>query len=864
MVPAHPLSSWQTVGLRLLPIGTAGIVSLGGYVLAGGMGCVIALLASLISWASFSLAARRLDAITDLRRKYRTNEFMQESINAIPMPIFVKNRHGRLIMINDAYCAQRQLSREKVLGKTASELAADPDLARLIADEDQTVLNGGRIRKEECIPNPGTGEALHQVVTKALSHTEAGRPIIVGTFFDITNMRVAEHTLKIALEREVELRQRVQNYMQRLIDVIPQPVYVKDENSRYVMVNKAFAADRMLSADQLIGSTPTDLGTSAERAKIVVGEDQSVLAGQVVEKEECTAHPVTGELRIRFISKGSCLDAEGRPVVVGANFDLTALRKSEQNAREALEKQSRIQAFLQFVFDALPTPLIVKDQAHRYLMVNRAYSERLGISAHEAIGRRIGEFLPAGQAASLEQQDDEILSGEDGVIHENEISVTTPQGGKRHELVHKIAGRGIDNQRILISVLTDITSLRETEARWHFALEGAGDGVWDWNIANGKVYYSPRWKAMQGFAPEEISDSPDERTRRIHTDDIESSQAALDVHLSGLVPIYICELRQRRRNGEYQWMLDRGQVVERAPDGTPLRMIGIYTDITHHKHAEEELRRHRDSLKDLVEEQTRDLVAAKEEAERANAAKSQFLANMSHELRTPMHAVLSFAKLGEEKASKALQAVQPTPDKLPTYFQRIRESGDRLLALLNDLLDLSKLEAGHMVLHIQRVDLQSLVQDALHEFEASLLAKRLKARIQDDGCDTLVMADATRMGQVVRNLLSNAIKFSPEDSNIVLSFQPIQNSDDMGRGVEFMVADEGPGVPTEELEAVFDKFVQSSKTRSNAGGTGLGLPICREIIKAHHGEIFARNRASQGTEFVVRVPRHPPSDPQAA
>jgi signal transduction histidine kinase len=343
---------------------------------------------------------------------------------------------------------------------------------------------------------------------------------------------------------------------------------------------------------------------------------------------------------------------------------------------------------------------------------------------------------------------------------------------------------------------------------------------------------------------------------------MDAAQAALDVHLSGYVPIYICELRQKAKNGEYIWMLDRGQVVERSPDGKPLRMIGIYTDITHHKYAEEELRLHRDSLKEMVEEQTTDLLRAKDLAETANAAKTQFLANMSHELRTPMHAVLSFARLGEEKASSALQMQQITPEKLPGYFQRIRESGDRLLALLNDLLDLSKLEAGRMPLRIQRINLQNIVQEALHEFEAILLSKHVTAAIHADGCDTLLMADAIRMAQVVRNLLSNAIKFSPEGSRIALSFQTgPQTGSGARRFVELTVADEGIGIPPDELDSVFDKFVQSSKTRSDAGGTGLGLAICREIVNAHHGQIFARNRAQQGAEFVVRIPRHPPADP---
>ena len=714
----HGPPAWLSALLKLLPLLAVGLCTACAWILAGGMGAGIAAFACLFGWAAASLATHKLDALDDLRRRHRTNQFMQDSINAIPMPIFVKSRSGRLIMINDAYCEQRQRRREDILGKTASELAATPDLARLIDEEDAVVLRGGHVRKEERLLHPHTGEERYQVVTKALSLTESDKPVIIGTFFDVTSMRLAERGI-----------------------------------------------------------------------------------------------------------------------------------------REALAAQTRLREFLQSVLDALPDSLFVKDTQHRYIMTNRAYSEATGLSAEDLYGKRAGDVLDPTLGALLEAHEDEMLSAADGQVFESEHSVVRADGRARQEILRKVVGRDADGQRVIIGTATNITSLRHAEARWQFALEGAGDGLWDWNIPARKTFYSPRWKAMQGFDDSDISDSESERVQRIHPDDIAAAQAALEVHLSGHAPIYICEFRLRTRSGDYMWILDRGQVVERDSDGLPLRMIGIFTDITHHKSAEDELRRHRDRLKEMVEEQTTHLQQAKEEAERANEAKSQFLANMSHELRTPMHAVLSFARLGEEKALKALQAQQVAPDKLPTYFQRIRESGERLLHLLNDLLDLSKLEAGRMTLHLQQINLEGVVQEALREFEASLLARKIKTEIQVREDNTQLTADAIRVGQLVRNLLSNAIKFSPEGGTIRLSLRPAPTDSHATPGIELSVADDGPGIPAEELGSVFDKFTQSSQTRSNAGGTGLGLAICREIIIAHHGEIFARNRDGGGTEFVVRLPR---------
>ncbi|MDB5815999.1 MAG: sensor histidine kinase [Rhodocyclales bacterium] len=655
-----------------------------------------------------------------------------------------------------------------------------------------------------------------------------------------------------------EVHRRARAFMQRSIDVIPEPIFVKGADGSLVMVNEAYCKQRNLTREQILGRTASSLTRSDALANLIRQEDEAILAGAQVFKEECIPHPVTGADLYQIVAKARSEDEEGKPLIIGTFVDITNVRIAEQEARDTLAAQSRLRDFLQFVFDALPTPLFVKDTQHRYIMTNRAHMLNTGLSMHELLGKRASDITTPDVAAMIEASEDELLQTDDGRVHESEHMISNRHGEQRREILRKVVGRDGEGQHVIIGTATDITSLRHAEARWQFALEGAGDGLWDWDLGAGKVFYSPRWKAMQGFDEADISDDQSERTRRIHPDDLEAAQAALDVHLSGHVPVYICELRQQRKDGEYIWLLDRGRVVERAADGTPLQMIGIYTDITHHKHAEEELRRHRDSLKSMVEEQTVDLLRAKEVAERANAAKSQFLANMSHELRTPMHAVLSFARLGEERADGA-QLSKEAPDKLRTYFQRIRESGERLLNLLNDLLDLSKLESGRMIMRIQRIHFESVVQEALVEFEASLLAKQLVAIMHSNDCDTLVMADGTRLAQVVRNLLSNAIKFSPEGSRITLSFQAFGN-EDSERGVELNVADEGVGIPSEELESVFDKFVQSSKTRNNAGGTGLGLPICREIVNAHHGQLFARNRIPQGTEFIVRIPRYPRSE----
>jgi signal transduction histidine kinase len=230
------------------------------------------------------------------------------------------------------------------------------------------------------------------------------------------------------------------------------------------------------------------------------------------------------------------------------------------------------------------------------------------------------------------------------------------------------------------------------------------------------------------------------------------------------------------------------------------------------------------------------------EAVVANRAKSEFLANMSHELRTPLHSIISFASFGVKKHASA------QPEKLLEYFSRIRQSGKTLLELLNDLLDLAKLESRKAVFRFELTDVGSLVESMKDEMEALLAERRLEMRCGAAGFHEPVKLDSDKIKQVLRNLLNNAIKFSPQGGIVEVQIFGVEDF------VKVSVLDQGPGIPPDELEAVFDKFVQSSKTKTGAGGTGLGLAICREIIAAHKGRIWARNRPTGGAAFSFEIP----------
>ena len=327
-------------------------------------------------------------------------------------------------------------------------------------------------------------------------------------------------------------------------------------------------------------------------------------------------------------------------------------------------------------------------------------------------------------------------------------------------------------------------------------------------------------------------------------------------------------------------MSTSGSVRKFAVNGAPIRdgkgavrgALATFDDVTEVEEKNDELQRTVQLLeksRDDVEEKNRELAttnrlietkvlqrteelrASMEAAQAADRAKSAFLANISHELRTPMHGILSFAKFGERKIDQA------SKEKLLTYFQRIRGSGEGLMVLLNNLLDLSKAQAGRADYDMQPAQLALVVESVLDELSALSKDSQVQLAFTSPTFDTTGTFDTFRITQVVRNIVGNALKFSKPGGVVTVTVTD-GTLDSHGRSVdalELSVADDGVGIPGEELENIFEPFTQSQRTDTGAGGTGLGLSICKEIVTDHGGRIQAINRPGGGAQVTFLIPK---------
>lgn len=496
---------------------------------------------------------------------------------------------------------------------------------------------------------------------------------------------------------------------------------------------------------------------------------------------------------------------------------------SRINAENALHSS---QQNFRMLFDTIKDFMFVLDLEGMIIKTNTVVEKRLGYTAEELQQLHVIDIhLPERREEALLFLD-EMLAGNDLYCP---VPLYTKEGTQIPVETHMIMGQW-DGKDVLLGISRDVTerqkteaALRESEARWGFALEGSGDGVWDWNVQADEVFYSNQWKAMIGYADSDIGNKLDEWDKRIHPDDRVACYADMSSHFSGETEIFSNEHRLLCKDGSYKWILDRGKVVARQPDGKPLRVIGTHTDISKRKELEESLRSAISKEKEL------------------NELKSRFVSMASHEFRTPLSSILM---MGD-----SLMAYWKRMDdqQIISKLQNIKDQVQHLTKVVTDVMLVSKIQEGKLSYEPKNVDLVSLCLDVITAFNADKLLKN-KINFYSDFGSLFMCLDNRLIVQVLNNLISNAIKYSQPIPIVKVKLYKDNHE------ILLSIHDNGIGIPEADQKNLFQPFYRAENVR-HIQGNGLGLNIVRESVQLHGGDITFDSMLGEGSTFFVHLPK---------
>ena len=404
--------------------------------------------------------------------------------------------------------------------------------------------------------------------------------------------------------------------------------------------------------------------------------------------------------------------------------------------------------------------------------------------------------------------------------------------------------------------------LKLSEQRLSLAMAAANEGMWDWDLEANEVFYSDEWYRVLGYEPGELPMRSETWERLVHPDDLVTAKHAIESYLAGHSRAYLVEVRMRAADGSYRWVTSVGRAVAHSREGRPTRIIGVHIDVTDRHNAEQDLQRYAEDLlgiKVQLEMQAATLAAknnelerARREAEEASRAKSAFLANMSHELRTPLTAIMGYAELLLDSGI--------SDHERHAHLCTVRRNGEHLLTLVNDILDLSRVEAGRLPLELTECDLISLMSETIEMHQPRARESSVALFWVAFGpIPPSIRTDPMRLRQVLVNIIGNAVKFTKDgEVGVSVRFDPTPGGSG-GGSLCFDVVDTGIGMTVEQATKVFRPFTQADASMSRRfGGSGLGLAISRRLAEVLGGEVeLVSTEPDEGTHMRLRLELSP-------
>jgi PAS domain S-box-containing protein len=382
--------------------------------------------------------------------------------------------------------------------------------------------------------------------------------------------------------------------------------------------------------------------------------------------------------------------------------------------------------------------------------------------------------------------------------------------------------------------------LREREQFLSLALRGSNDGIWDWRPNEHRLWLSPRWKEQLGYAEDELPDSPSTWSALVHRDDRDRAAQRFAEFLEDRTASFEMVQRFRHKLGHDVHILTRGTKMK-DDQGRVTRVVGVHTDVTELLNAQEELRHQAASLASLA----RDLEEQRRTADAANTAKSQFLATMSHEIRTPMNGIIGMLSLMLDSKLDANQK---------RWASTALDSAETLLTIINDILDLSKLDAGKTEFELLDFDVAGLIDGvtALLKVRATAKGIALRTEIAPD-VPKWLKSDPTRLRQILFNLVGNAVKFTQQGEVVIRASTGSMRGD--GCDLRIDVVDTGLGIDRDKMANLFEPFKQGDTGMARRfGGTGLGLAIVKRLVRLLGGSVTVESTVNAGSTFTVVLP----------